>query len=82
MLPHIPLNVTFVIRSLAPRVSFSSLRDDLAAVDPVKLTDNASRIADRQTTGRDIAGYDATRTDSGVAFGAAGHDANLIGHPA
>jgi hypothetical protein len=39
----------------------------LQAVQPVKLTNNASRIANRQTIGWDISGHDATRADSGVA---------------
>jgi hypothetical protein len=37
---------------------------------PVKLTHNASRIANRQTIGWDISGHDATRADSGVASNA------------
>jgi len=42
----------------------------LQSAQPVKLTHNASRIANRQTIGWDISGHDATRADSGVASNA------------
>lgn len=50
--------------------------------DPSNLAQNASRIADRQTIGRDISGHNATCADSAVASNAnAGKDDRVSTNP-
>jgi hypothetical protein len=62
--------IPYQVQNLFGSRGGSSGPDRLQSAYPVKLTHNASRIANRQTIGWDISGHDATRADSGVASNA------------